>query len=177
MEHTKGPWPPFAEACKPAFLHLESSPSVRLSEDDYIRARACVNACVGISTEQLEKNGENLTEIARALAAGCDAWERVVGRIIGAIPDSQVLSAVGTVGEAVSYFKNLHAQRDQLLAALSGLVDDIQGLMVESDGLAGFHRNGDIAPWDELEAGGRFERLSHLPDAISAIAAVKGESA
>ncbi|MBM2884062.1 hypothetical protein JFK97_06630 [Chromobacterium phragmitis] len=118
MAHTKEPWPHFADMCKPVTSYPESAPTARLSPDDYNRARACVNACAGISTEHLEKNGENLTAIARALAAGCDAWERIAGRIIGTIPDSQVLTAAGTVGGMVSYFENLHAQRDQLLAAL-----------------------------------------------------------
>ena len=35
------------------------------------------------------------------------------------------------------------------------------------------HLNDDLAPWHELEAGGRFERLTHLPIALEAIAAAK----
>jgi len=33
----------------------------------------------------------------------------------------------------------------------------IRDLINDSEGVAGLHRNGDIAPWDELLAGGRFE--------------------
>ena len=66
-------------------------------------------------------------------------------------------------------------QRDELLAALEGLTGDIQALIGESCGVSGLHMNGDIAPWDELESGGRFERLTHLPCANAAIARVKGE--
>lgn len=58
----------------------------------------------------------------------------------------------------------------QLLASLKRVTEEIQDLMSESEGVAGFHRNGDIATWGELEAGGRFERLSGLPDALAAIA-------
>ena len=65
-------------------------------------------------------------------------------------------------------------QRDALLAALEGLADDIHSLIHESSGVAGLHLNDDLAPWHELEAGGRFERLTHLPIAIEAIAAAKG---
>lgn len=63
---------------------------------------------------------------------------------------------------------NATATIAQLRAVLRGLVDDIQGLIAESDGVAGLHRNGDVAPWGELEAGGQFEWLSHLPAAIEA---------
>ena len=62
-------------------------------------------------------------------------------------------------------------QRDKLLAALEGLAGDIQSLIHESSGVAGLHLNYDLAPWYELEAGGRFERLTHLPIAVEAIAA------
>lgn len=63
----------------------------------------------------------------------------------------------------------------QTLAALKGITEEINGLMSESEGVAGFHRNGDIAPWHELEAGGRYERLSSLPDAMTAIAAAEAQ--
>ncbi len=53
--------------------------------------------------------------------------------------------------------------------ALLNLVADIQGLMSESEGVAGLHRNGDVAPWDELEPGGRYERLGSLQAAIEVI--------
>ncbi|QND84559.1 Uncharacterized protein ChrSV_2333 [Chromobacterium vaccinii] len=142
MEHTKEPWPPFTEICEPATPHPESAPFARLSWDDYIRARACVNACEGVTTAWLEGEAE-----------------------------------AGGIKAKLQNMATLYEQRDQLLAALSGLVEDIQVLMVESAGLAGFHRNGDIAPWGELVAGGRFERLTHLPDAVAAIAAAKRDIA
>jgi hypothetical protein len=49
------------------------------------------------------------------------------------------------------------------LDAVSGLVDDIECLIDESEGVYGMHLNGDPSPWSELESGGRFERLTHLP--------------
>ena len=48
-------------------------------------------------------------------------------------------------------------------AALQEFVD----LMSESYGLTGFHQNGDIAPWSEVEEGGRFERLTSLNNALT----------
>lgn len=58
----------------------------------------------------------------------------------------------------------------KLLAQLKGLLSDIEGLMGESSGVYGLHLNGDVSPWDELDEGGRFERLPHLSSARSAIA-------
>ena len=71
--------------------------------------------------------------------------------------------------------KAVTQQRDKLLAALEGLTDDICSLIDESSGVANLHLNGDIAFWSELEAGGQFERLTHLPDALRIIAEVKGQ--
>lgn len=58
----------------------------------------------------------------------------------------------------------------ELVEALQGLLDDIRGLMEESEGVAGLHRNGDVADWDSLAEGGSFERLSHLSAADAALA-------
>lgn len=69
----------------------------------------------------------------------------------------------------------LRQQRDQLLAALKCVTEDILMLICESHGVAGLHLNGDVAPWGELEAGGRLERLMSLPDACKLIAAVEGK--
>lgn len=54
------------------------------------------------------------------------------------------------------------AERDAAVSALQSLSDDIYGLMGESYGVVGLHLNGDVAPWSELEPGGRFERLTSL---------------
>ncbi|ELY1969548.1 hypothetical protein SL040_000774 [Aeromonas salmonicida] len=51
-------------------------------------------------------------------------------------------------------------QRDVLLEALNG----VQGVMNYSQGVAGWHRNGDIATWDEL-----------LPEVVTALEFVEGE--
>ena len=41
----------------------------------------------------------------------------------------------------------LTAQRDQLLAALQGMID----IANDSQGVAGYHLNGEVADWDEFE--------------------------
>ena len=76
--------------------------------------------------------------------------------------------------EAVVEIERLTKERDQLLEALTELTEDIQGLIADSSGVYGLHLNGDLAPWSELEAGGQFEVLIHLPVAEEVIASVKG---
>ena len=87
-------------------------------------------------------------------------------------------------------WKNLEAERDALVAQLhvmrvasedqlakAGAVilqagialQEVQDLIHESHGIYGMHLNGDESPWDEIEQGGRFERLCTLPDALAAI--------
>ncbi len=85
-------------------------------------------------------------------------------------PDLQVNEVAFRNAANPAAVLELIRQHDELRTALKGLVDDIHGLMSESHGVTGLHLNGDIAPWSELEAGGQFERLTHLPDAIDAIA-------
>jgi hypothetical protein len=44
-----------------------------------------------------------------------------------------------------------------LVQAAATFVTDFDALVGESQGVAGLHLNGDIAEWDELLAGGRFD--------------------
>lgn len=73
------------------------------------------------------------------------------------------------------YAKHLEDHQNELLSALRGLYDDITRLMSESEGVAGLHLNGNVAPWGELDKGGRFERLSHLTEARELIDKSEGE--
>ena len=67
----------------------------------------------------------------------------------------------------------IESLRQQLAAALAACevkqaaLQEIIDLMSESYGLTGFHLNGDIAPWSEVEEGGRFERLTSLNNALA----------
>lgn len=53
------------------------------------------------------------------------------------------------------------------------LVNSLNDLIDSSHGVAGLHLNGDVAPWDELLSGGRFEEwLMSLDDARTLLAAI-----
>jgi hypothetical protein len=44
-----------------------------------------------------------------------------------------------------------------VLEALRRVLKAVDDLIASSEGVAGLHLNGDLAPWDELVAGGRYE--------------------
>lgn len=96
------------------------------SADDARRIVACVNACRGLSTDELVQHG--------------------------------LVSAVGTE------LLELEQQRDELLAALQGMID----IANDSQGVAGYHLNGEVADWGEFE---------EWQAACDAIAKAKGGSA
>ena len=49
------------------------------------------------------------------------------------------------------------AREAGLRAALAGVLRSFDDLVAESYGVTGLHRNGDVAPWNELLEGGHFE--------------------
>jgi hypothetical protein len=55
-------------------------------------------------------------------------------------------------------------------ALCAELVKDLDDLRECSEGIAGFHRNGDLAPWDELSESGRYPWLSSFDRARTALA-------
>ena len=61
----------------------------------------------------------------------------------------------------------------ELVEGLTALVNDVRGLVSESNGVYGLHLNGDVSPWPELLPDGEFERLGSLMQAKTLIARAK----
>ncbi|MGL5091505.1 MAG: hypothetical protein ACRC8B_11365 [Aeromonas sobria] len=101
---------------------------------DARRIVACWNACNGIATEDIER----AIKICPPTATG---------QIDNSPTIAEMLSA-------------MTKQRDVLLEALYG----VQGVMNNSEGVVGWHKNGDIASWDEV-----------LPEVVAALELVEGE--
>lgn len=62
------------------------------------------------------------------------------------------------------------AETEGASEALARLVHDVRDLMDNSEGVAGLHQNGDLAPWSDLEESGRYS--SWLGDALGQAEAV-----
>lgn len=115
------------------------------SEANASRIVACVNACEGFMTGELE----TVSHMGETLLDAFDLRNRREADLI--------------------------AQRDELFKALEKLSGDVEALMKESSGVYGLHQNGDHAPWGDLVAGGRHETwLLSLSDADELIVKVKG---
>lgn len=73
-QHTKAPWPYFSDICEPCSYHPDSDGFVRMDFNDYYRARVCVNALEGLTTEQIEDGVfQKMREDRDFLAAEVDA--------------------------------------------------------------------------------------------------------
>lgn len=155
-EHTKEPWEAFTKcpgeccwalrsATKDEHGEKEEISFPEMSGEDARRIVACVNACAGISTENLEDNKplaeglRGLNERIRQAEQQRDtAWQelREIRQQINANPEE------ATADEAA----RVVAQRDKLLAALESLLL----ITTDSEGVAGYHLNGAVANWSEF---------------------------
>ena len=60
-----------------------------------------------------------------------------------------------------------------VVEAADGAVSAVDALADESDGVAGLHLNGDMAPWPELRRGGAFSWLKDVDVCADALAKFK----
>lgn len=69
---------------------------------------------------------------------------------------------------------------EEMAGALGELVESVDNLITDSDGVYGLHLNGDPAPWGELTQGGRFEEwliaLESARPALTTYRNLKGQS-
>ena len=93
-KHTNEPWPPFTDIATTMTPDPEGTPVAILSWDDYIRARACVNACKGISTDALEAEGSAVM-----------GWNRTARKLIDVAKQrDELLSICAELQESAEYW-------------------------------------------------------------------------
>lgn len=125
-KHTPEPWPVFSDIATTLTPDPEGAPAAILSWDDYIRARACVNACARIETSLLEEfpggiNGFSNIAIAKQRDAAIAA-ERVW--------ESSMMKAVGEdgPGDVVKAIEAIKRQRDELQTKANAMAETINAI-------------------------------------------------
>lgn len=154
-----------------------------LDEEDRERIIACVNACAGITTEKLA--GKSIAEYVseEAFLSGMTIEDGVDIGITGLACQMLASALAGQfVGSgAINYLAmnmahpelgpftvtiqrqqgktpaELRREAEEKIEILKAGIEAVRALMDSSHGVAGLHLNGDVAPWDELSDGGRFE--------------------
>ena len=145
-DHTPGPW------------------AVNFTKFSEVRAEngAVIARCLKLtSLTNLEAN-------ARRIVACVNACEGVSTKHLE--NNLPIRELVTRYNEALREIEALKNGRTELVNALGELVGEIKQLADESCGVAGLHLNGDVAAWEEILPGGRFEWLGSLERAESAIA-------
>lgn len=69
----------------------------------------------------------------------------------------QAVGSEQAVNDAHGKWTALVAEVERLRGHITAMLKDFDALVADSEGVYGFHRNGDPAPWSELTEGGRFE--------------------
>jgi len=105
--------------------------------------------------KQAERENDNLQEQIAYLSKRCavltDERNAAQAELSRALDEIKILIAPHEVGGGPV------AMLKQRVAELEHAIDDVRDLIDESDGVYGLHENGDLAPWDELRGGGKFE--------------------
>ena len=127
-QHTPEPWPVFTDIATTMTPDPEGTPVAILSWDDYIRARACVNACAGFSIEELE--GASLFNDSISAQDEIDSLKSEVEEMKLIIAtDTGTESAVAAMQDELHESDQLRERMDILLTrtacALKGQPDEL----------------------------------------------------
>ena len=124
---------------------------------------------------------QEVSEVRAAESSGGCALVKIVARLVAEIErlDAEAVAWISNdeidIPELTVEVARLRARNEALervvKAAASG-ASAVRSLMSESDGVDGYHHNGDIAGWDELERGGRFECIAEFNALEAALSAL-----
>ncbi len=73
------------------------------------------------------------------------------------------------IANAFDELEQLREENKRLREALQSLANDIDSLINNSDGVAGLHLNGEVAPWADILPGGEFEQWLYSLEAAEKI--------
>jgi hypothetical protein len=99
--------------------------------------------------ERIRRYTDNLNAEVRMWREQHNAIVQIVAKGMAFMPPAPISMDSALIARAEAAEAEC-ARLREALAAVASLID-------ESDGVAGLHRNGDIATWGELRTGGRFE--------------------
>lgn len=162
-------------AWHPAWYQAQPTPPAEGEVGELVAAlkgdAACIEAgqhdLCSSTADQLTRAAELLQQQADELAtlrrqAGPPAEEEAWS-VAESVRRRSAQNPMGSADPTLIHAAELLERLAGELATLRQLAEEILALVSESTGVAGLHLNGDIAPWDELLPGGRFERLTSLP--------------
>lgn len=97
-------------------------------------------------------DSEDASDLIDRLTAENEKLREEVGRLEALLSDQQKW-----MDHISSERDSFEQERDQLKAQINSMKQAIDDLVCNSEGVTGLHQNGEMAPWDELLTGGRFE--------------------
>lgn len=150
MSHTKEPWPVFTEVATTMTPDPEGTPVAIISWDDYIRARACVNACTGIPTnileldqaeliitlrhheqviKQLMQQRDRLSDLADTWNSECDDYRAENSDLANQLAEAlkqcdELAMIIATDTGMASATAEAERQRDELLETIEKQIED-----------------------------------------------------
>ncbi|NWO10208.1 hypothetical protein HLV40_07330 [Chromohalobacter salexigens] len=100
--------------------------------------------------ENVQRLAEGRESIGAELALKRQEYDRLIGELAAAMGyDAPRPSLCDLVAEAAQ----VNRERDALAARYTALADEVRAMIQDSDGLAGYHLNGDVACWSEFDVG------------------------
>jgi hypothetical protein len=113
-------------------------------------------ARTALAQPEPEGVGERIASIATAVRECAFGWEPTA-RLIGNVCAEDVADLCGAVLTRYARPAIEPVPDTKAHELLNLLLDDLDALVDNSEGVAGLHLNGDVASWESLREGGRFE--------------------
>jgi hypothetical protein len=113
-------------------------------------------ARTALAQPEPEGVGERIASIATAVRECAFGWEPTA-RLIGNVCAEDVADLCGAILTRYAHPTIKPVPDTKAHELLNLLLDDLDALVDNSEGVAGLHLNGDVASWESLREGGRFE--------------------